>query len=78
MAMAKPAGSNNFLIFVSQKDKAKKNPIVPEDKACRKVAEMKRKIAKEKVSRKLYKNISGDKKMKIFSSVAKHKAAMII
>ena len=63
-------------LFVLKKERAKKNPKVPEDRACKKVAPKNRRKKKEIVSaNKIGSNLY---RPRIFSKAAKPRAAIII
>lgn len=49
-ARVNPEKNSSFLFLTSQNDSAVKNPMVPDAKACRKVAEMNLKAAKERLA----------------------------
>lgn len=78
IARVKPLAKYIFLFFVSKKLRAKKKPTIPEQRACKKVAEINLKPAKVIVSPIGNKNTLGDKKIKRFSKATKPKAAIII
>jgi hypothetical protein len=77
-ARKNPLIRRTFRFLVSKKLKAKKNPNVPEQRACRKVAEMNLKPAKARVSPKFKRKVLGDKKINRFSRKTKPRAEIII